>query len=112
MEQEKGTTGLSANETGLRRKHKKRLAVPVQDTLEVPTAPNYTWSADFMIDALSDGRKIRVLNVTDDYNREALGIEVGLSFPAERAIRDLSNWKSSMGCHKTYVWTMGQNLLP
>ena len=72
---------------GLRRKYKKRLIVPVQDPLEVPAVPNHTWSADFMSDALGDGRKIRVFNVTDDYNREALAIEAGLSFPAERVIR-------------------------
>jgi putative transposase len=72
---------------GLRRKYKKRLIVPVQDPLEVPDTPNHTWSVDFMSDALSDGRKIRVLNITDDYNREALSIEVGLSFTSERVIR-------------------------
>ena len=72
---------------GLRRKYKKRLSVPVQDPLEVPESPNHTWSADFMSDALSDGRKIRVLNITDDYNREALSIEAGLSITSERVIR-------------------------
>ena len=72
---------------GLRRKYKKRLVVPVQDPLEVPATPNHTWSADFMSDALADGRKIRVFNVTDDFNREALAIEAGLSFPAERVLR-------------------------
>jgi len=72
---------------GLRRKYKKRLVVPVQDPLDVPSTPNDTWSADFMSDTLTDGRKIRVFNVTDDFNREALSIEVGLSFPAERVIR-------------------------
>ncbi len=46
----------------LRRKYKKRLIVPVQDPLEVPDNANHTWSVDFM----SDGRKIRVLNITDD----------------------------------------------
>ena len=76
-----------AMKLGLRRKYKKRLSVPVQDPLKVPETPNHTWSVDFMSDALSDGRKIRVLNITDDYNREALSIEVGLSITSVHVIR-------------------------
>ena len=42
-----------------------------------------------MADRLGDGRAFRLLNVLDDFNREGLGIEVDLSFPAERVIRSL-----------------------
>lgn len=42
-----------------------------------------------MSDALSDGRRIRVLNILDDYNREVVAIEAGLSIPAERVVRVL-----------------------
>lgn len=44
---------------------------------------------DFMHDQLADGRSIRVFNVIDDFNREALGIEVDFSLPSERVIRTL-----------------------
>lgn len=44
---------------------------------------------DFMHDQLADGRSIRVLNVIDDFTREALGIEVDFSLPSERVIRAL-----------------------
>ena len=44
---------------------------------------------DFMSDSLNDGRAIRTFNVIDDYNREALGIEVDLSLPSARVIRAL-----------------------
>ena len=40
-----------------------------------------------MSDALSNGRTFRTLNVIDDYNREALWIEVDTSLPAERVVR-------------------------
>lgn len=53
------------------------------------TAINQTWSMDFMSDSLSDGRSIRSFNVLDDYNREALGIEVDFSLPSARVIRSL-----------------------
>jgi len=40
-----------------------------------------------MHDALYDGRRFRTLNVLDDGNRQALGIEVATSIPSQRAIR-------------------------
>ena len=42
-----------------------------------------------MSDALWDGRKIRLLNVIDDYNREVLAIEPDTSLPTARVIRCL-----------------------
>jgi len=42
-----------------------------------------------MSDGLEDGRKIRTLNVIDDYNRECLSIEVGVSICSQRVIRVL-----------------------
>jgi putative transposase len=51
---------------------------------------------DFMHDQLSDGRSVRLLNVIDDFNREALAIEVDFSLPANRVVRTLEQlieWK-------------------
>jgi putative transposase len=42
-----------------------------------------------MSDALVDGRKFRVLNIIDDFNRESLAIEVDTSLPSRRVIRVL-----------------------
>ena len=39
---------------------------------------------------ITDRPSIRALNVIDDFNREALGIEVDFSLPAERVARTLS----------------------
>ena len=38
---------------------------------------------------LEDWRSIRLFNVIDEFNREALGIEVDFSLPSERVIRSL-----------------------
>ena len=37
-----------------------------------PECPNYVWSYDIMCDRTSDGRKLRILNVMDEYTRECL----------------------------------------
>jgi transposase InsO family protein len=46
------------------------------EPLTVPQAIKEVWSMDFMHDSLEDGRNFRLFNVIDDFNREALGIEV------------------------------------
>ena len=38
---------------------------------------------------LDSGRSFRLLNINDDFNREALSIEVNFSLPAERSVRVL-----------------------
>ena len=71
----------------LPRKLKKRLPESVRQPLPKATACNGCWSLDFTSDALTDGRKFRTLNVIEDYNREALGVEVDYSLPAQRVTR-------------------------
>ena len=76
-------------ELNLRIKPRKRLQREKPEPLVVPTAINAVWSMDFMHDQLGDGRGFRLFNVIDDYNREALGIEVDFSLPSTRVIRAL-----------------------
>lgn len=73
----------------LQRKPKKRLPARTAQTLAQPARANQSWSLDFMSDSLSDGRAFRTLNILDDFNREALWIEVDTSLPAERLVRIL-----------------------
>ncbi|MBK7656944.1 MAG: IS3 family transposase [Betaproteobacteria bacterium] len=74
-------------ELNLRIKPRKRLVREKPEPLAVPEAINQVWSMDFMHDKLEDGRNLRLFNVIDDFNREALGIEVDFSLPSERVIR-------------------------
>jgi len=70
----------------LRRKIRKRLPVRQVAKLIVPDKPNQSWSLDFMSDCLSSGRRFRILNIMDDFNREALHIEIDTSLTAQRVV--------------------------
>lgn len=73
----------------LKRKGKRRLPSRNPEPLTVPGSLNQTWSIDFMSDALLCGRRFRTFNVVEDFNREALAIEIDLNLPARRVIRVL-----------------------
>lgn len=74
-----------------RRKHKKRLPARAKEVLLQPLAPNYSWSMDFMADSLVNGRRFRVLNIIDDFNREVLSMTIDTSIRSQRVVRELSN---------------------
>lgn len=38
--------------------------------------PNHVWSYDFVMDQTSDGRRLKILAVVDEYTRECLALEV------------------------------------
>lgn len=80
-----------------RRKGKRRLPTRNPEPLVVPPIANQCWSVDFMSDTLSDGRRFRTFNVLDDFNREALAIEVDLNLPAARVIRVLDRVAQQRG---------------
>lgn len=73
----------------LRRRGKRRLPQRNPMPLAVGEAINSGWSMDFMSDSLWDGRRFRTFNVIDDFNREALAVEIDLNLPALRVIRVL-----------------------
>ncbi len=52
---------------------------------------------DFMSDALACGRRFRTFNVVDDFNREALHIEVDTSINSSRLLRVLEQLKRDHG---------------
>lgn len=81
----------------IRRRKRKRLPARAKQQLFVPQEPNQVWSMDFMHDSLWDGRRFRLLNIVDDFNRQVLWIESDSSLPADRVIRVLDNLKESRG---------------
>ena len=73
----------------LRRRKRRRLAVPFAQTLVHPLQPNLCWSLDFMSDTLANRRSYRTLNVIDDCARDALAIEIDFSLTGRRVVRVL-----------------------
>jgi len=69
-----------------RRKHKRRIPNPEKQPLVQPIRQNITWSMDFMEDRLENGRKVRILNIIDDFNREALLMQAEFSYPSIQVI--------------------------
>ncbi len=80
-----------------RRKGKQRLPVRNPAPLATPEALNQSWSIDLMHDALTCGRRFRTFNVVDDFNREALAIEISLNIPAQRVVRGLDRIVANRG---------------
>ena len=71
-----------------KRKPKRRTAIARQPMI-IPDAVNERWSMDFLHDQLSNGRRIRVLNVIDDYSRQCLASIVDTSISGARVAREL-----------------------
>ncbi|WP_239362463.1 MULTISPECIES: hypothetical protein [Snodgrassella] len=73
----------------LRVKRKQRIPSRSPERLLVPNKQGECWSMDFMSDSSLNQRHFRTFNVIDDFNREALGIDIAVSLPAGRISRYL-----------------------
>ncbi|QPM91188.1 IS3 family transposase ISRde2 [Pseudooceanicola algae] len=76
--------GLSACKHGGRKR-----ALGTRAPKAVPQGPNQRWSLDFVSDSLSFGRRFRILNVIDDFNRECQASVVDPSLSGIRVGREL-----------------------
>ena len=93
-------------EEGLRvpqRRRKKRLTgVGVVVGAMSPIRPNVIWAMDFQFDTTADGRTLKMLNVIDEFTREALAIHVDRCIDADGVVAVLDHLALQRGA-PTYV---------
>ena len=73
----------------VRRRRGRKRALGTRAPMTLPNAINQRWSLDFVSDALSDGRRFRILCIVDDFSRECLATVVDTSLGGVRVVREL-----------------------
>jgi len=73
----------------VRKRGGRKRALGTRRPIAVPQAANARWSLDFISDALTDGRRFRVLAVVDDFTRECLTLVADTSLSGRRVVREL-----------------------
>jgi len=74
----------------MRRKAPRRHASSqVRSTRTAAEAADRIWAMDFVSDALSDGRRFRILTVVDTYTREALAARADARFTGDQVVKVL-----------------------
>ena len=74
----------------VRKRGGRKRALGTRRPMIVPDQPNQRWSLDFVSDALTDGRRFRVLAVVDDHTRECLALVADTSLSGRRVVRDVN----------------------
>ena len=73
----------------VRRRGGRKRALGTRRPMVVPEGPNQRWSMDFVSDAFTDGRRLRLLAVVDDYSRECLALVADTALSGARVAREL-----------------------
>jgi putative transposase len=93
-------------EEGLRVPHRKRKkplrGIGVTTGAMCPIRPNVIWAADFQFDQTRNGRTIKILNIIDEFTREALATEVSRSIDADQVVNILEEIAGERG-YSAYV---------
>ena len=68
-----------------------------------PIRPNVVWALDFQFDQTSDGRMLKLLNVLDEFTREALATDTERSITADDVVACLDRLAEERGGPPVYV---------
>lgn len=73
----------------VRKRGGRKRALGTRRPMLLPSRINERWSLDFVSDAFTDGRRLRVLAVVDDFSRECLARVADTSLSGLRVTREL-----------------------
>jgi putative transposase len=79
------------------RKKKRLSGIGTHVGAMCPIRPDALWACDFQFDATADGRTIKLLNIIDEFTREALAIEADRSIDADKVVAVLDRIATERG---------------
>ena len=94
----------------VRKRGGRKRALGTRAPMALPQGPNQRWSLDFVSDALTDGRRFRILTIVDDFTRECLGLVADTSLSGSRVARELDAIIGRRGAPLTLVSDNGTEL--
>ncbi len=94
----------------VRRRRGRKRALGTRAPMTLPGAINQRGSLDFVADALSDGRRFRILCVVDDFSRECLATVVDTSLGGVRVVRELDRLTAERALPRMVVSDNGTEL--
>ena len=83
-----------------RRRPKRAARTPGSITA---THPNQIWALDFVFDQTRDGRPLKILNITDEYTREALCCTTRRRITSDIVVTELDRITTERGTHPTHI---------
>lgn len=94
----------------VRKRGGRKRALGTRAPMTIPQGPNSRWSLDFASDVLSDGRRLRILVVVDDFSRECLALVADRSLTGRRVVRELERIAALRGLPLMIVSDNGTEL--
>ncbi len=64
---------------------------------------NHVWAIDYQDDQTADGRRLRYLNIVDEFTREVLAVEVARSITADKTVEVLEDLIATRGLAPNFI---------
>jgi putative transposase len=72
---------------------------------------DHVWALDFQDDQIADGKRLRILNIVDEFTREVLAVEVARSITADKTVEVLEELLEARGTapRASSAWTTARS---